>query len=142
MLVPLSSRELDALAEDIYRDRRISAPTYCDACGYNLKTLPYVYTCPECGQSYNARPMVMKGIFVAYEAVFPFLDCVATAICALAATWLSWKGLPAKDVPSLTLAAVLVLLTLALLNRCINRFHRFNVARRITAGIEEERRES
>lgn len=60
----LSSDELDRMSEDIYKDRRVRTSTYCGKCGYNLKTLPYSYTCPECGNPYNARPLSMKGILV------------------------------------------------------------------------------
>ena len=37
-----TSHELDHMADDIYRNRRITGPIFCEKCGYNLKTLPYV----------------------------------------------------------------------------------------------------
>jgi hypothetical protein len=139
--VPLSSRELDALADDLYKDRRISGPVYCGGCGYNLKTLPYVYTCPECGQSYNARPRIMKGIFMPYTAEWPFLDLAAATVCAFVAGYLFWNGLPAMSGLGILLGAVMATLALAFLNRFLSRYHQFRVASKIAARIEEELRE-
>ena len=62
--MPLSSNDLERLSDDIYKNRRITGLVYCGTCGYCLKTLPYVYQCPECGGSYNARPLSMQGIFM------------------------------------------------------------------------------
>ena len=59
----LSENELDRLADEMYLDRRIAHSVYCGECGYNLRTLPYAGRCPECGGEYNARPLIMKGIF-------------------------------------------------------------------------------
>ena len=64
--------DLDRLADDQYQDRRITTSTYCGNCGYNLRTLPYIYTCPECGHEYNARPLVRRGIFDPSEAEIPW----------------------------------------------------------------------
>ena len=70
----LGTAELERLADDAYRDRRISGSIYCAACGFNLRTLPYLHRCPECGQEYNARPLKMTGIFLPQEAQFPARD--------------------------------------------------------------------
>ena len=78
----LSSDELDRIADDIYKDRIITGSVYCGNCGYNLRTLPYVYTCPECGNGYNARPLKMEGIFAPQDTYFPASDIAATLLCA------------------------------------------------------------
>ncbi len=80
----LSREELDRLvAEDQYKDRRIVGSVYCGTCGYCLRTLPYVYNCPECGEGYNARPLVMRGIFLPHQAAIPYKEMALTAFCAL-----------------------------------------------------------
>ena len=59
---------------------------HCARCGYNLRTLPYLGRCPECGGNYNARPLRMDGIFTAQMLVFPTGDVVSAVFtCGLAA---------------------------------------------------------
>ncbi|UCE62189.1 MAG: hypothetical protein JSU63_10855 [Phycisphaerales bacterium] len=78
----LSNSELESMADDIYRNRRITGSIYCGTCGYNLKTLPYVYRCPECGHHYNARPFAMKGIFFPQVTTPPVADPLAAVFFA------------------------------------------------------------
>lgn len=79
----MDSAELDRLAEDVYLNRRLNVPTYCGTCGYNLQTLPYVYTCPECGNGYNARPLHMVNIFLPDQCEFPAGDLFSGVICTV-----------------------------------------------------------
>lgn len=73
--------ELDRLVDDI-RDRGvITASVYCGKCGYNLRTLPYVYQCPECGNEYNARPLSRRGIFPTSPYYIPLREMLATVVC-------------------------------------------------------------
>lgn len=81
----LSSEELAKLAEEIYTDRRITMSTYCGRCGQNLRTLPYVYRCPECGNAYNARPLKQEGVFSADHARFPLGTLFALLVTAAGA---------------------------------------------------------
>ena len=81
--MPLSERDREELAEDIIRDRRIGISTYCGNCGYNLKTLPRSYHCPECGSEYRARMPQMKGIYLENVNSLPFLEVIATVVFAL-----------------------------------------------------------
>jgi len=78
--------ELERIADDMWKDRRITSPTYCEKCGYNLRTLPHVHNCPECGSEYNARPLLMKGIFLPQVGMAPIFE-----------TWLIfiWAGMGA-----------------------------------------------
>ena len=82
-MMVVGTDELERLADDMYKDRVIASSVYCGHCGYNLRTLPYVYTCPECGNQYNARPLKMSGIFNPHTAEFPLRDIVVTVVCAL-----------------------------------------------------------
>ena len=79
-MIAVDSSELDRLADDQYLNRRINVPTYCGTCGYNLRTLSYVYTCPECGNSYNARPLHMVNIFLPDQFTFPLGDLISAII--------------------------------------------------------------
>jgi hypothetical protein len=76
----LGSDELERLADDAYRERRMAGTVYCGNCGYNLRTLFYVYRCPECGQEYNARPLVMRGIFLPQNVSPPFVEMFAVVL--------------------------------------------------------------
>ncbi len=88
----LGNDELERLADDMYKDRIITGWVYCGNCGYNLHSLPYAYTCPECGNVYNARPLAMKGIFSPHNTYFPTSDIAAALLCApvTVALILSW----------------------------------------------------
>ncbi len=77
----LGTDELERLADDAYKERRIAGTVYCGNCGYNLRTLFYVYRCPECGQEYNARPLVMRGIFLPQNVSPPFVEMFAVVFC-------------------------------------------------------------
>ena len=76
----LGTDELERLADDAYKDRRMAGTVYCGKCGYNLRTLFYVYRCPECGQEYNARPLVMRGIFLPQNVSAPFVEMFAVVL--------------------------------------------------------------
>ena len=93
----LNSVELERLADDMYRDRRITGSVYCGRCGYNLKTLPYLYICPECGNQYNARPLKMKGIFSPHEMSIPFRDMLTTVFFAGVTALFAYSGAQARD---------------------------------------------
>lgn len=80
----LGSDELSRLTES-YGDRRIGGSLYCGNCGYNLKTLPYVYKCPECGNAFNARPLSMKGIFLPVDTSMPWSSALG-ALCFVTLT--------------------------------------------------------
>ena len=108
----VGSDELDRLADEIYRDRRITGSVYCGNCGYNLRTLPYMYVCPECGDDYNARPTKMKGIFLPSGTVFPLPDCTATLVFALSTTFLSLNAFKPLDQVSLVIAGFFAVFTL------------------------------
>ena len=67
-------------------DRQIGTHVHCAGCGYNLRTLPYVGCCPECGAAYNARPLLMQNILTGQMALFPSSEVFAALLaCSLAA---------------------------------------------------------
>jgi len=133
--------DVERIADDIWKDRRITSATYCGECGYNLKTLPYVYTCPECGNQYNARPLAMKGIFLPQEGTAPMQETTAVLVwagIAFAIFRFSPRPLePASWVMS-GVAAALSLINVGLSIRRWRRFiHTRVVAHRIVRSEEE-----
>ena len=102
-----TSHELDHMADDIYLNRRITGSIFCEECGYNLKTLPYVHRCPECGCDYNARPLTMKGIFLPRNFDFP-ASRMASALFLLALGGLLAHGANAGRDTVMSVAAAAV----------------------------------
>lgn len=78
----IGSGELDRMADDAYKDMRITSSIYCGTCGYNLRTLPYTGPCPECGSDYNARALSMKGIFTINDIELPVKEFFLALFCA------------------------------------------------------------
>lgn len=87
----LSKRELEQLADEQYKGRQIANSIYCSECGYNLKTLPYQYQCPECGNEYYARLPMMKGIYFYDNIKLPLGDIFSALFfliaCLLVMPW-------------------------------------------------------
>ncbi len=79
--------DLDKLSQDIFSERQISHSVYCSRCGYNLRMLPYIGRCPECGNEYNARPAVRNGIYVSTDLSFPSVELICVVF------FLGWAGL-------------------------------------------------
>ena len=138
----LSSYELDRLADDMYKDRVIRGSVYCGDCGYNLRTLPYVHRCPECGNDYNARPLKLTGIFSPHDTFFPFGDTAAMLLCAVLAAWMIYKGVTPTELQWLIAGGVFAALTLAFAAQAKGRLGRLiksrTLTRRIARAEEEE----
>ena len=106
---------LDRVADDIDKDRRISSTIYCGKCGYDLRTLPYLYQCPECGNDYNARPLVMKGVFMPVRTPVPWIDMLAVPFFGYVAYTFISESIPVRAYVSLAIGAVAAGLGLAYL---------------------------
>lgn len=138
----ISVRDAERLSDEIYRDRRITGLTYCGKCGYCLKTLPYQYACPECGNEYNARATEMKGIFVPNQAAYPYGDLLATLVYAAIAFVLHWGAYANTDWVRIGMAWFMS--GLCAINACVafERFHKAlrarDIIRRIVRQQEEE----
>ncbi|MGD2108571.1 MAG: hypothetical protein PVI86_04180 [Phycisphaerae bacterium] len=134
----LSEHDLDRMADDMYKNRRLTESTYCAQCGYNLRTLPYVYTCPECGNEYNARPVLRHGIFSPHDVVFPFKDLLAAMVSAVGVFLLTY-GAPWPP----SMGRVVMVLTLAVLGvmfivQGITGMRRFLQSSRVAQRIMRE----
>ena len=139
--MPLSRAELDRLAEDILADRIIVGNVYCGRCGYNLRALPYIGRCPECGSDYNARPLRMQGIFDSRLVVFPAGD-IFTAIMTMGfGGWLFLTGIRPLAQWKLFFGLVFLVMCGFFVRSSWTRTARFfyfrNIARRIEMGEED-----
>lgn len=139
----LSSRDLDWIADEIYRGRRIAGSIYCGACGYNLKTLPYMYRCPECGTEFNARPTVMKNIFTPMEARAPILDFLGAVALLGMGVMTGWHSIGASGSgtyswPGAAAAVVLLILGALMFDRAYGGLHGYLRSIRVARRIAEE----
>jgi hypothetical protein len=137
----LDSGELERLAEQCLVDRIITMDLYCARCGYNLRMLPYLGRCPECGGEYNARPLRMEGIFNAQMLVFPTGDVAAAVFTWALAAVLIAAGVYSLDGWWLFFAVICAVLGFFFTRSAWNRATRFfqfrGIARRIASDWEE-----
>lgn len=131
----LSGGELERYADQAYGDRTITTSVYCGKCGYNLRTLPYVYRCPECGQKFNARPRTMRGIYAPQTVDIPFGDAASAGFCALAVLVTAWGAFDPLDLWRVGFAVVFAVFTFIFLSRTYDRFLVLLNARRIAKRI-------
>jgi len=111
---------------------------YCSSCGYSLRNLPHIHQCPECGQEYNARPLVMKGIFVPSMADPPILESIMAPVFAAGAVLLIVGGVQTRDIWRLVIGAALTAGCYVELAQGWAKFKKFRVAIRIQRRIERE----
>ncbi len=109
---------------------RIDESVYCGTCGYNLRTLPWIGRCPECGSHYNARWKTRHGIFLPQELRFPLGDVFTTTVCAATTGFLALRIAVTHPFPWAlgVLCLLLAIATLqALLSTCesVGRYMRF-----------------
>jgi len=134
-------RDLDKLSDDIFKDRRISGSVYCGKCGYDLRTLPYLYQCPECGNAYNARPLVMKGVFLPQQTPVPWIDMLAVPFFGyITYTYIS-ESLAVREYPPLVVGAVAAALGLVYLALVIRKWRTLITGRILLRRIAQSRDE-
>ncbi|MHC4697163.1 MAG: hypothetical protein ACYTFA_10505 [Planctomycetota bacterium] len=134
----LSRHELEELADDTYRDRRIKGSTFCGRCGYNLRTLPYVYRCPECGNAYNARPLKMKGIFFPQAVYPPVKEMVATAFFSVIGVLLLISAIKPLDQGRLIFGVIFIAITGVFAGQVVHKFQHFFTFWSLAKRIAEE----
>jgi len=103
-----------------------------------LRTLPYIHQCPECGQEYNARPLVMKGIFVPSMADPPVYEAIMGPVFAAGAVLLVVSGVQTRDIWRLVIGAALAAGSYVELTQGWAKLKKFRVAIRIQRRIERE----
>ena len=137
----LGTDELERLADEAYKDRRMAGTVYCGNCGYNLRTLPYVYRCPECGHEYNARPLVMKGIFLPQSVSPPFVEMFAVVFCGPMAFTLIDGATQPFEPTGFIMGVSAAVLTVVYLWLAYGRWGRVFRARMIARRIAQDERE-
>ena len=136
--MPLSEQDRERLADDIYSDRRITVSLYCSKCGYDLRTLPHIHQCPECGQEYNARALSMKGIFLPQYAELPIREIVVVAVCGFGAVIMLGSGMNPPDIWRLLFGLTLGACCDMELGTAWQKVRDFRKARAIRRKIERE----
>jgi hypothetical protein len=130
----IGSDELQDLSEEMYSEHRIAASLYCGNCGYNLRRLPYVYTCPECGSHYDANALRMQGIFLPDAGWSPWADLFSIVLCLLSAVILIGSAVeivPAQGTAAQRVQVVdLARFYLGLFFAALAPFHGWRVVRR------------
>ena len=134
----LDRGELDRLADETYKNRTIAGFVYCGRCGYNLHSLPYVHTCPECGNQYNARPLSMTGIFTPHDASLPISELAGMILCLVVGGGLIWVGVTNPGTWQLVVGVAIVILAIVLGYQSYGRMARFFNTLRIARQIEAE----
>ncbi len=146
----LSHDDLDRLNEQC-GDRVIKRSMYCARCGYNLRSLPYRYNCPECGNRYHARTIRQKGIFLENETRFPISECVISIFAGLMGAGLfyvsirQWSILGFRVnfiIPFVALVGLaLVVVSLVYAFYAMQLFFEYKARHRVSKRVAEQRRE-
>lgn len=113
----------------------IGSTLYCDKCGYQLRMLPHVGRCPECGNSYNARGLEMEGIFNPQRAEFPGSDILAGLASAGLVAWLTAGLVQRFDLWALLFAALFGYMAIIFLKQSWARLKRFIRGQRLTRKL-------
>ena len=134
----LGSEELERIADDIDADRTIMSSLYCGRCGYNLRSLPFIHACPECGNRYNARPLKMEGIFLPRTALFPAGDIVSFLFCTFVAVAIMIVGVKDQAPGWIPLGLPFVVLSILFSRRAFTQLGRCLRFRSVGKRIERE----
>ena len=129
--------ELDLMMDGLH-ERVITDVLFCAACGYQLRMLPFIGRCPECGNSYNARSLHKDGIFVPESAEFPATDILAALASAGVALWLAGGLLRHFDLWTLVFLALFGYLSVAFSRQSYVRLGLFIKGQRMASRIESE----
>jgi hypothetical protein len=134
----MNPQELERIVDQTYAERRISDSTYCAHCGYNLRTLPYVGICPECGRRYNARPLKMENIFNSYGIVLPYSETFSAALGIGLAIALFRGAAGSGDASRVTFGVIFAALGITFAVRAFVQTRRFLRTREVLKRVEAE----
>jgi len=136
--MPFEDEDREKLANDMLHDRRINKPLYCAHCGYNLKTLPKSYHCPECGSSYTARSPAWKGIYTQHENRPPVLEFLGLILVGLPTVFLVLNAVASPTSGLVATAIAFVVVTLLLVGAVWLRTTRFIRAQQVARRIADQ----
>ncbi len=125
MGMALEHEQLEHMLEEDEGPRLMTQPAICDQCGYQLRGLPFVGRCPECGNSYRVRGRKTEGIFVPGSAEFPASDLVAGLVRRF-------------DLWSLLFAAILGYMGFVFLRQGLRRLKQFVRGQRIASQADSD----
>lgn len=125
-------------AEGLDTQRTINYSVYCERCGYNLRYGRYIGRCNECGNPYNARPLVMQGVFNPHTHRFPTTDVLLTLLCFGFAYWVIRANINPPVAENLAGAGLFVFLGLLSLPLSIKRLSLFIRSFGVLRRIEQE----
>ncbi len=134
---PRSEEEQERLSNDMYYQRRITTSIFCGNCGYNLKTLPVIHACPECGNEYNSRPLKMHGVFLPHTVEFPFGDIVVSALSVFFTTLIAIRAFSPVNPDIVLIALGFLALTTYLVIRLFGRLSLYIKGVRVARHIDE-----
>ncbi len=130
--------QLEHMLEEDEGPRVMTKTVICDQCGYQLRGLPFVGRCPECGNSYSLRGIKTEGIFVPQAAEFPAMDLVAGLAGGGFALWLVAGLIRRFDLWSLLFAAILGYMGFVFLRQGLRRLRRFIRGQKIASQADSD----
>lgn len=138
----LNEKNLELLAAEDLLGRRITNTLYCSECGYNLKTLPYKYQCPECGNSYDVHPKRMTGIYLYQMDRFPVFDVFSAVFLSVACLIYMPHAFNPINITFLMITLVLDVTAILFAIRSYHRIKRFMRSRSIARDINKQEDDS
>lgn len=117
--------------------QKIAVNLFCGQCGYNLRTRPIIARCPECGQSYDARPTQMLGILLDEDVRFPASAWGLFVLCLALGAACVGGALVTQSLWSYAPAAAFVILALAYVILAVRKTARYWRHRSLLRGLQE-----
>lgn len=136
----ITEDRLDNLvAEGQPANRLIASAIFCERCGYQLRMLPYVGRCPECGNEYHARGINTRGVFVPQTAEFPGSTILAALASIALVLWLTAGLLQEFDLWALLFALLFGFLGVVFSGQAWRGLCRFVQGQKLSAEIDAEK---
>ncbi len=134
----LEREQLEHMLEEEDGPRVMTKAVICDQCGYQLRGLPLVGRCPECGNSYSMRGIKTEGIFLPHAAEFPASDLVAGLVSGGLALWLVTGLVRRFDLWTLLCTGILGCLGFVFLRQGLRRLGRFIRGQKIASQADSD----
>lgn len=132
------SLDVEQFPDDINPELTITHSIFCGRCGHNLRYARWVGRCNECGQPYNARPLIMQGIFHPGEERIPLSDSVVAVLCFVIAFFIVRGGLHPVVWHRIAMAVVSLVAGVLYARMCVHGFIGYFRAVRILRRIRDE----